>query len=86
MNKTIYTQQENLNLSHTPRLLSVRQFSLEHKAFTEASLRFMMFNENTNGFKRAFLRIGRKRLIDEDMFFECARNPKNDADNLGGGK
>jgi len=66
---------------NTPRtLLTVKQFSRKHEAFTEGSLRFQIFNANPrktslgeipgNGLDAALLRLGRKVLIDEAKFFE----------------
>lgn len=37
-------------------------------AFTESSIRWLVFNENTNGFSKCVRRIGRKVLIDLDQF------------------
>lgn len=52
-------------------LRTVRQFSAANPAFTEASLRWTIFNENTNGLAAsgAILRHGRRVLIDEQRFF-----------------
>lgn len=52
-------------------LLTVRQFAAKHPAFTEASLRFIIFKAGSNGFKNCIRRIGRKVLLDEAAFFEC---------------
>lgn len=61
-------------------LLSVRQFSDKHPAFTQGSLRNLIFlsdNRKTsrgiiqgNGLNIALVRIGRKLLIDESKFFQ----------------
>ncbi len=39
-----------------------------------AGLRHLAFYAETNGFKQAFPKVGRRRLVDERAFFECARN------------
>lgn len=52
-----------------PNLLTVRQMAEKHKAFSEASLRYYIFHENTNGLSKALYRVGRKILINEDLFF-----------------
>jgi len=59
--------------------LTVRQFSKKHPAFTEASLRWLIFNAEPregsngkiagNGIGIAIFRVGRKVLIDEARFF-----------------
>lgn len=38
------------------------------EAFSEASVRWLIFNEQSNGFSRCVRRIGRKVLIDLDQF------------------
>lgn len=53
-------------------LLSVKQFAEKHTAFSESSLRWLIFNEVQNGFTRAVIRIGRRVYIDETKFFEWA--------------
>ena len=51
--------------------LSVQQFTKKHQAFTVGGMRSLIFNEATNGLKQsgAIIRIGRKVLIDENLFF-----------------
>jgi len=41
----------------------------QHPAFSEASLRWLRFNQGTNGFADAFVTVGRRVLIDEGKFF-----------------
>jgi hypothetical protein len=52
-------------------LLTVRQFSEKHTAFTQAGLRWVIFNEKSNGLfeSGAIVRVGRRVLIDEARFF-----------------
>jgi hypothetical protein len=51
--------------------LTVKQFAEKHQAFTQNSLRWMIFNRSTNGFDWCFKKVGEKRiLIDEAAFFE----------------
>lgn len=51
-------------------LLTVKQFAAKHAAFSEASLRYHIFNEKNNGLSCALIRVGRKILIKENEFFE----------------
>ncbi|HAT8370926.1 TPA: DNA-binding protein [Legionella pneumophila subsp. pneumophila] len=37
-------------------------------AFTESSIRWLIFNEHQNGFSRCIRRIGKKVLLDLDQF------------------
>lgn len=55
-------------------LYRIKQFSNKHPAFPEGALRWYRFNQETNGFKDAFVQIGRKVLINEEKFFECIEN------------
>ena len=71
----------NPNSSHQARALStVRQFSEKHPAFSQGSLRNLIFLADErhtskgkipgNGLDMALVRIGRKLLIDETKFFD----------------
>ncbi len=51
------------------QLLTVKQFANKHPAFSEASLRYHIFHEKTNGLGIAIKRVGRKILIQEEAFF-----------------
>ncbi|NCC03385.1 MAG: DNA-binding protein [Proteobacteria bacterium] len=50
-------------------LWTVKQMAERNPAFSESSLRFLIFNASKNGIDRAIKRIGRKILIDEEAFF-----------------
>jgi hypothetical protein len=54
-------------------LFSLRQFAARNPAFSEPSLRWIRFNQRSNGFARAFVKVGRRVLVNEDIFFECIR-------------
>lgn len=50
-------------------LCSVKEAAKTYRnAFSEASFRWLIFNEKTNGFSSCVRRIGRKVLIDLDAF------------------
>jgi len=51
--------------------LTVNQFTEKHAAFTLGGLRSLIFNQDLNGLKSsgAIVRIGRKVLINENLFF-----------------
>jgi hypothetical protein len=51
------------------RLMTVRQFCAAHPAFTEGSLRWLLFNRETNGLATALVTKGRRLWIDVDAFF-----------------
>lgn len=50
------------------RFLTVKQIPTHYPAFTESSIRWLIFNEIENGFSRCVRRIGRKVLIDIGEF------------------
>ena len=51
---------------------TVKQFSERHPAFSESSLRALIFDGNTNGLTEsgAVVRINRRVLINEPKFFD----------------
>jgi len=51
-------------------LRTVKQISAETPAFTEASLRWLIFHKNTNGFGACVRKIGGRVLIDVERFSE----------------
>ena len=53
-----------------PNYLTVKQMAAKHPAFSEASLRYHIFNEEKNGINKVIRRIGRKILINENQFLE----------------
>lgn len=50
--------------------LTVKQFAGKHTAFSEASIRWIIFNSKTNGATTFIRKIGRKVLIEESSFLE----------------
>ncbi len=52
-------------------LKSVNQFLDDNTAFTNGGIRALIFNAETNGLNKhgVIVRIGRKILIDENLFF-----------------
>jgi len=54
---------------------SFAEFSRENRAFPEGSLRWLRFNEATNGLAEAgaFVQVGRRVLIDKPKFFAWLR-------------
>lgn len=72
----------------TSRLLfTVKQLSQKHPAFSLSSLRNLLFKAKPrmtsigaiqgNGLEKAVIRVGRKILIDEIIFFEWLDDQKN---------
>ena len=66
-----------------PRLMSLKQYSQKHPAFSEPGLRWLRFNQEANGFAEAFITVGRRVLIDEGRFFEVI--DRQNSDRLQGG-
>ncbi len=51
-----------------PDIRTVKQVTQARPAFTEASLRWLIFNAERNGLNQALVRIGRRVLIDLERF------------------
>jgi hypothetical protein len=49
-------------------LRTVRQLAEEASVFSESSLRWLIFNAESNGLDRALVRVGRRVLIDLTEF------------------
>lgn len=58
------------------RLITVSQLCQNHPAFTEPSVRWLIFNGSKNGLdaSSAVCRLGRKVLIDEERFVEWVKS------------
>ena len=48
--------------------VTFKQMPEHHPAFTEASLRWLRFNGDSNGFNRCVRKIGRRVVIDIELF------------------
>lgn len=57
------------------QIVTLKQFSHENPAWTVASLRWLRFNESSNGLAEfgAFIQQGRRVLLDKPRFFEWVR-------------
>lgn len=66
---------ENANAaSPAPRLIPLTDWHQHHPWPPIGGLRHMMFNRKRLGFGNAFIKCGRRVLIDEAEFFQCVRN------------
>jgi hypothetical protein len=59
-----------------PQFLTAAQLSKKYPAFSLASIRWVLFNRETNGFNSAVVQLGRKLLIDEQAFVAWLRSHK----------
>jgi hypothetical protein len=73
---TATTQQQN---QPSNRLIPVPEWNQHHSWPPQGGLRHLIFNEKTNGFSKAFKRVGRRVLVDEREFFAIV-----EAQNQGG--
>jgi hypothetical protein len=57
-------------------IVNVAQLSQKLPAFTQSSLRWLIFNSASNGLEKsgALMRLGRRVLIDEEKFIEWVRS------------
>jgi hypothetical protein len=53
------------------RLIPVPEWNQHHSWPPQGGLRHLIFNQQTNGFAKAFKRVGRRVLVDEAEFFAC---------------
>lgn len=60
-------------MSGQSRLIPVTRWNDYHVWPPIGGLRHLIFNEETNGFSKCVVRVGRRVLIDEDRFFQWAR-------------
>lgn len=61
--------------------LTIKKFCEEYRStgwVTYDSLRYIIRNENTNGFKNAIVRIGKRILIDTNEFWDIVEQKKGD--------
>ncbi|HXO19919.1 MAG TPA: hypothetical protein VOA87_08360 [Thermoanaerobaculia bacterium] len=60
--------------------LSVRELSRKHPAFSEGSLRWLLFHRESNGLAQAVIRSGRRLLVDERRFLAWVDSLREGAD------
>ena len=54
-----------------PNLFEVKQFGERHRAFPPPRVRWLRYRQEANGFKKAFVKVGGRLLVDEQEFFEA---------------
>lgn len=57
--------------------LTVKQFCERHEWPSENGMRAYIFKREENGFRSAFLKVGRRVLVDEEEFFRCLEGLKD---------
>ena len=67
--------------AETPRLIPVPRWNEYHDWPPPGGLRHLIFRASSNGFERAFVRVGRRVLVNEGEFFAAvaARNAQGAA-------
>ncbi|MDP8208599.1 MAG: hypothetical protein P9L92_18190 [Candidatus Electryonea clarkiae] len=55
------------------RLLSIKQAIEQGIYINESGLRWLVFNKLTNGYASAFLKVGRRVLVDPDEFIRITK-------------
>lgn len=58
-------------LSSTPRLIPLTDWPKHHEWPPIGGLRHLMFHRESNGFATAFVKVGRRVLVNEQAFFDC---------------
>ena len=54
-----------------PHLIPLVDWNRYHVWPPQGGLRHLVVHRTTNGFESAFVKVGRRVLIDETKFFEC---------------
>ena len=62
------------------RLRSIKELASPNSPFSEASLRWMVFQAEQNGLGGAIVRVGRRVLIDVDAFDEWLASGRSISD------
>ena len=57
--------------SKQPHLIPLTDWNNYHVWPPQGGLRHLMLNRHVNGFAPAFVKCGRRVLIDEGVFFQC---------------
>ena len=71
-----------MNTEQQPKLIPLTKWNDAHAWPPLGGLRHLVFHEDTNGFQSAFLRVGKRVLINETEFFRCIDR----INNVGGQK
>lgn len=62
-----------MNVTENIRLIPLTEWNKYHSWPPQGGLRHMVFHEKTNGFSDAFIRVGKRVLIDENRFFQIIK-------------
>lgn len=66
------------NLSHQRnQMLTIKQFAEKNPWPNETTMRNLFYKRRENGLEQAFVRIGRRIIVDEGKFFELIRAKKD---------
>lgn len=63
-----------MSTQNDTRLIPLTEWNKYHSWPPQGGLRHLVFHAEGNGFKDAFVRVGRRVLIDEAKFFECIKH------------
>lgn len=68
-----------------PKICTIAQLAQNQPAFTQASIRWHVFQAGENGLERsgAIIRLGRRVLIDEEKFVDWVRGQGASANHAG---
>ena len=61
-------------MQNQTRLIPITEWGRFHAWPPLGGLRHLRFHESAKGFGGAFVKIGRRVLVDEAKFFECVKN------------
>lgn len=66
---------ESLNVNK-PQMLTLKQFAEKNPWPNESTLRNLFYKRKENGLDLAFKKIGRRIIVDEEVFFQLVKSKK----------
>ena len=67
--------QDNLNTTKS-QMLTIKQFALKNPWPNESTLRNLYYRRKDNGMAKAFIKVGKRIIVDEEVFFKILKAQK----------
>lgn len=67
-------------MQNQSRLIPITDWNQFHPWPPIGGMRHLRFHQSAKGFESAFIKVGRRVLIDEAKFFECIKNQGGGSD------
>lgn len=66
---------ESINVNKS-QFLTLEQFAQKNPWPQESTLRNLYYKRKSNGLEKAFIKVGRRIIVDEEMFFALIKSRK----------